>query len=62
MKEDDPLPGLYFYHGASGQTVRFDAPFEDVEVTPKLLTLWMRSEMLKIDVAGLEEFIERYTA
>ena len=35
MREDDPpLPGLYFYHGLTGQSVRLVAPFEAADVIP----------------------------
>lgn len=61
MKEDNALPGIYFYHGASGKSVRFDLPFEASEVTPLMIKYWVRTEMLGIDIAGLEVFIERYT-
>jgi len=62
MKEDDALPGIYFYHGKSGKTVRFDLPFEASEITSFMLQLWVRSEMLETDIVALTDFIERYTA
>lgn len=57
IDESDPSPGLYMFHGQAQGVARYDYEFSDYEISPEMVILWARREILKIEVPQLEHFI-----
>lgn len=52
------LPGIYFFHGKAGEVSVFDYPYEKFEVSPDLLVIWSRRELIKSDIVGQAGFLK----
>jgi len=45
------------YHGREATHVRYDYPFGKLEISPEMIILWARREILKLELPRLEEYI-----
>lgn len=58
LTSDDDLPALFVYHSREDQVRRYSNDLKMYDMTPEMLILWARHEILDIEIPILEEIIE----
>ena len=61
VKEKSELPNLFLYHPTSQRAMPYPEPLDDMDkVSPELVMLWAKAEVLKIEVELLEKRLKEY--
>lgn len=54
-KED--LPKIFLFHSKATKLSTYDYSYSDYEISPEMLILWARREILESDIIGMQEFV-----
>jgi len=58
IEDKEILPKIFVFHSKANKLSVYDYSYNDYEISPEMLILWARREILASDIIGMEAFIE----